>query len=85
MKNILLIVDMQKGFARYEQTLELNEKILELLKLQVFDSVIATRFLNDNNSIYEQLLNWERLKNEEERDIEARYLQFIDVIFDKYI
>ena len=56
MKNILLIVDMQKGFARYEQTLALNEKILELLKLQVFDSVIATRFLNDNNSIYEQLL-----------------------------
>ena len=85
MKNILLIVDMQKGFARYEQTLELNEKILELLKLQVFDSVIATRFLNDNNSIYEQLLNWERLKKEEERAIDARYLQFIDVIFDKYI
>lgn len=85
MKNILLIVDMQKGFARYEQTLALNEKILELLKLKVFDSVVATRFLNDNNSIYEQLLNWKRLKKEEERDIDAKYLQFIDVIFDKYI
>lgn len=85
MKNILLIVDMQKGFARYEQTLALNEKILELLKLKVFDSVVATRFLNDNNSIYEQLLNWKRLKKEEERDIDARYIKFIDVIFDKYI
>ena len=85
MKNILLIIDMQKGFERYEQTLALNEKILELLKLKVFDSVVATRFLNDNNSIYEQLLNWKRLKKEEERDIDARYIKFVDVIFDKYI
>ena len=62
MKNILLIVDMQKGFARYKQTLDLKDKILKLLELKVFDSVIATRFLNDNNSIYERLLEWKRLK-----------------------
>ena len=47
MKNILLIVDMQKGFARYKQTLDLKDKILKLLELKVFDSVIATRFLNE--------------------------------------
>ena len=53
MKNILLVVDMQKGFARCEQTLDLRDKILKLLELKVFDSIVATRFLNDNDSIYE--------------------------------
>ena len=80
MKNILLIVDMQKGFARYKQTLDLKDKILKLLELKVFDSVIATRFLNDNNSIYERLLEWKRLKTEDES-----YNQYIDFVFDKYI
>ena len=82
MKNILLIVDMQKGFARYKQTLDLKDKILKLLELKVFDSVIATRFLNDNNSIYERLLEWKRLKTEDERAIDSSY---IDFVFDKYI
>lgn len=26
MKNLLIVVDMQKGFARYEQTIKLTEK-----------------------------------------------------------
>lgn len=85
MKNILLIVDMQKGFARYKQTLDLKDKILKLLELKVFDSVIATRFLNDNNSIYERLLEWKRLKTEDERAIDSSYNQYIDFVFDKYI
>ena len=85
MKNILLIVDMQKGFARYKQTLDLKDKILKLLELKVFDSVIATRFLNDNNSIYERLLEWKRLKTEDEREIDSSYNQYIDFVFDKYI
>ena len=85
MKNILLVVDMQKGFARYKQTLDLRDKILKLLELKVFDSVIATRFLNDNDSIYEKLLKWKRLKIEDERAIDSSYNQYIDFVFDKYI
>ena len=46
MKNILIVVDMQNGFARYEQTIELTEKIEKLLELKIFDVVIGTRFLN---------------------------------------
>lgn len=63
MKNILLVVDMQKGFARCEQTLDLGDKILKLLELKVFDSIVATRFLNDNDSIYEKLLKWKKTEN----------------------
>ena len=79
MKNILLIVDMQKGFARYKQTLDLKDKILKLLELKVFDSVIATRFLNDNNSIYERLFEWKRLKTEDEVIINILILFLINI------
>jgi len=85
MKNILLVVDMQKGFARCEQTLDLRDKILKLLELKVFDSIVATRFLNDNDSIYEKLLKWKKLKTEDERAIDSSYNQYIDFVFDKYI
>lgn len=85
MKNILLVVDMQKGFARCEQTLDLRDKILKLLELKVFDSIVATRFLNDNDSIYEKLLKWKKLKTEDERAIDLSYNQYIDFVFDKYI
>ena len=56
MKNILIVIDMQKGFARYEQTINLASRIGELLNMEVFDKVVATRFLNSDNSVYESLL-----------------------------
>ena len=68
-KNIVIVVDMQKGFARYEQTQKLTERVVELLDLEVFDSVVATKFLNDTDSSYEKLFGWHRLKTEEERAI----------------
>ena len=33
MKNLLIVVDMQKGFARYEQTIKLTEKIRNLFMI----------------------------------------------------
>lgn len=85
MKNIVLVIDMQNGFARYEQTIELREKIAKLLEAQVFDGVVATRFLNDDHSTYERLLGWTRLKDHEERALDERYVQYIDATCDKYI
>ena len=69
MKNIAIVVDMQNGFARYEQTINLTEKISNLLKKNLFDYVVATRFLNADQSIYENLLDWKRLKTEGETHI----------------
>lgn len=85
MKNIAIVVDMQNGFARYEQTIKLTEKITGLLKKNVFDCVVATRFLNDDQSIYENLLDWKRLKTEAEREIADGIIEHVDVVFDKYI
>lgn len=85
MKNLLIVVDMQKGFARYDQTKELTKKIAELLDRRLFDSVIATRFLNDDDSMYEKMFEWHRLKTEEECAIAPEIEKYVDVVFDKYI
>lgn len=85
MKKILIIVDMQKGFTEYETTIQLTDRIIELLEKNIFDSVIATRFLNDKNSIYEKMFNWEHLETEEERTIPKAILEHVDYVADKYI
>lgn len=85
MKNILIVIDMQKGFARYEQTINLASRIGELLNMEVFDKVVATRFLNSDNSVYESLLGWSRLKNEEDQALVASVEDRADIVVDKYI
>jgi nicotinamidase-related amidase len=85
MKNIVIVVDMQNGFARYEQTKKLTERIIDLLDRNIFDSVVATRFLNDDNSTYEKLFDWHRLKTVEEQMINPQILKHVDCIFDKYV
>lgn len=85
MKDIVIVVDMQKGFARYEQTKKLTEKIAELLDRKVFDCVIATKFLNDDNSTYENLLEWHRLKTDDEQEIAPSIMKNVDYVFEKYI
>ncbi len=85
MNNILIVVDMQKGFARYEQTMQLVSRIEALLETKAFDKVIATRFLNADNSVYESLLGWSRLKNEEDQTLIEAVENNADIVVDKYI
>lgn len=84
-KKILLIVDMQNGFARYEQTINLGEKIRLLLDTKCFDVVVATRFLNAEHSIYEKLFSWKRLQTTEDQELVYGYEKYVDYIVDKYV
>ena len=85
MKNILLVVDMQNGFAQYEQTKEVANNIKKLLERKIFDVVIGTRFLNSDNSMYEKMFGWSKLKTENERAIPGELKTHMDYIEDKYI
>jgi nicotinamidase-related amidase len=85
MKKILLVIDMQNGFARYDETKELQKKIRELLERKLFDAVVATRFLNDDNSTYQRLIGWNRLKTEEERELAEGYDKYVDHVVDKSV
>lgn len=69
MSNILIVVDVQNGFNRYEQTQEVTKKIVELTNGGLFDYIIATRFLNKEGSQYTRILNWHRLMSSPEIDL----------------
>ncbi len=85
MKNILIVIDVQNGFTRKEQTKKVANKIKELLEKKIFDCVIATRFLNSDNSIYEKLFDWKKLKSEGEIQLVDGLEQYMDYVVDKSI
>ena len=84
MKNILIVVDMQEGFLRDAQTKQLKNRVVELFEKNIFDVVIATRFLNEKDSIYEKLFDWKQLE-QEERLISKDIMEHVDYVADKYI
>lgn len=83
MKNILIVVDLQNGFNRYEQTHVLVDKIVKLTNSGLFDNVIATRFLNREGSQYTQILNWHRLIDSPDIDLVDGVMA--DEVVDKWI
>lgn len=68
-KKILIVVDMQNGFARYDQTRQMAKKIVELTNSERFDYIIATRFVNKEGSPYTEILGWHKLMNSPETDL----------------
>lgn len=83
MKSILIVVDMQNGFNRYEQTHILAKKIAELTQSNTFDVIIATRFLNKEGSQYTKFLNWHRLMTSPDIDLVENIKA--DYVVDKWI
>lgn len=83
MKNILIVVDMQNGFNRYDQTHTLVKKVLQLTNSGIFDKIIATRFLNKEGSQYTKFLNWHRLMSSPDIDLVDGIKA--DVVVDKWV
>lgn len=68
-QNILLAVDVQRGFCQSEATKQLPKKVSELINTQLFDTVIATKFFNFDNSMFEKAMGWTAFKTEEEQEL----------------
>lgn len=83
MQNILIVVDMQNGFARYDQTKNVGKKIIDLLEMNIFDYVIATKFVNKKNGPYKDILNWQKLTESPEIDI-IKGIKY-DIALEKYV
>ena len=83
MKNILIVVDMQNGFDRYEQTHILAKKVIELTNSGIFDKIIATRFLNKEGSQYTKFINWHRLMSSPDIDLVEGIKA--DAVVDKWV
>ena len=61
MNSILLVIDVQNGFQRNQETKDNAAKIADLLRAGLFDKIIATKFVNRPESPYYQWLHWSRL------------------------
>ena len=69
MKSILVVVDMQNGFNRYDHMKKLADRVIKITNSNIFDCIIATRFINYEGSQYTKFLNWHRLIDEKDIDL----------------
>lgn len=83
MTKILVIIDLQKGFLINNDNFKTKNNIVKILQSRYFDKVIATRYRNYDNSLFEKLLNYKDLKNESRIDLVSEIIPYIDVITDK--
>ena len=82
-KNILIIVDIQNGFIQTDETHTVYKNIKSLLNQKIFDAVIATKFVNIQNSTFEKLLNWTQMMNMTSQNIPTDLHEYIDCIIEK--
>ena len=83
MKNILLVVDIQNGFIVNNMTEDTLGNIEKLLRSEVFDAVIATKYLNYPESPIIELMGWDLLMTEPEQQLAGSIETYVDRIVEK--
>ena len=83
MKNILLVIDIQNGFIVNDMTKDTLVNIEKLLKSKVFDSVIATKYLNYPESPIIELMGWDLLMAKDEQQLAGSVESYTDRIVEK--
>ncbi len=84
-KNILLIVDAQAGFMKKAEMESLKYKISELLSLEIFDIIIATKFMNSSYSSYHRYINWEKMQNPQDQKLIKSVQSRANLVIEKSI
>lgn len=83
MRTCLVIIDMQKGFIN-QHTEHLIDKISEYIKTQEFTKIVATRYINHENTACYKLENWkECLEGSDDIEIVDKLKPFIEKTFNK--
>ncbi len=68
MNNLLLVIDLQSNFVN-DFTKTIPNKVRMLLESKRFDNVVFTKFLNDKNSQFYNVLNYKGCIEERDRAI----------------
>lgn len=68
MKSLLLIIDLQNAFIN-ENTNNLPKKIEKLIDSNKYNTIAFTKFINFENSIFANKLNWKGCIDEEDKKI----------------
>ena len=83
MRTCLVIVDMQKAFIN-QHTEHLIDKISEYIKTHEFDQIIATRYINNENTACYKLEDWKKcMDGSPDIEIVDKLKPFITKTFDK--
>lgn len=83
MKRILLIVDIQKGFISNKMTEEASQRIDTLLSLELFDSIIASRYVNYPDNPIVRLMGWNDFMTNEEQHFVGATAKTHDKVVEK--
>lgn len=78
MKNII-IVDMQKGFINNNNS-HLIDKINNYLKTNQFDNIFFTKCINNQQSPFVKILNWNGVSTEEEQEFAVQIPQGAQIL-----
>lgn len=85
MEKCLLMIDMQKGFIS-ERTNHVVERVRQLVEQDIFSCMLATKFINIDNSPYRDFLHWDRFSKDSD---ETKLLSFIEEksnrVYEKYV
>lgn len=84
MGKCIMIIDVQKGFISPE-TEYVVERIEGLLQRESFDKVIATQFINAEESPYRRFIKWNKLSEPPETDVHEVVAKNADKIFTKNV
>ncbi len=85
MKNILIMVDVQNGFVKNSYSDAVLNRIVDLLSRNLFDSVIATKYVNEKGSIISRFMGWNALCTEQEQALRPEIAKFAHRVLEKDI
>lgn len=66
-ENLLLIIDMQEGF-RFAESGAILPNLLKLKK-SFKGKIVFSKFVNEENSLFEKQLNWTKFKNDGDKKL----------------
>ena len=84
MKSCLFVVDVQNGFVS-DKTKYVIDRIKKLLRDDLFDFVLFTKFINNTDSPYRRILHWNRLSTNAEQEIVSDLVPFAENVFNKEV
>lgn len=83
MKKILLMVDVQNGFVKTEYAEQSFARICDLMKRELFDVVIATKYWNQEGSPLTRFMDWHDMMTEKEQALRPEIADYVDYILEK--
>ena len=82
MTNCLVLIDIQGGFFSPE-TKRVFDKVETLFKMKEFDHIVATRFVNNDDSSFVKIMGWDKCMSGESIQLYPAVEQKAEQVFEK--